>query len=167
MDMGRQKENSSVQGFPIGPDQFLVPVEGVLPVPFHGSASVVVLIHIDESIALAQFPCAGGNQVRAAPHGVSHEIHVVDLHGVLHGGQMHLMLEHLPHKVIDAQTKDIDPAGLKKQSRRLLVSFFASKHHTDTVFRPPHGAPQWSCQCRSLWPAPPILLPALYLDISV
>ena len=47
------------------------------------SASVIILVHIDEAIAFLHLPCGGGNQVNGAPHQISEAFHVVLLHGQL------------------------------------------------------------------------------------
>ena len=54
-----------------------IPVEGFLPRPLSGSASVLLFVYKDESIPFFHLPGSCTDQVDGRPGGVSHQIHAV------------------------------------------------------------------------------------------
>src|SRR5699024_6172984 len=61
----------------VGGDDFLVPVEAVLAQTAVVAGAVVVLVDVDEAVALGHLAGGGGHQVDAAPGGVAHQVHAV------------------------------------------------------------------------------------------
>ena len=52
-------------------DDLFVPVKAVFPAPLEGAAAVVVLIHIDEAVALFHLCGGRAHQVQTAPAGIT------------------------------------------------------------------------------------------------
>ena len=61
----------SAQVLAVALDDLFVPPEAVLAVTFEGAGAVIVGVHIDKAIALAQLTAADADQVDAGPHSVS------------------------------------------------------------------------------------------------
>ncbi len=61
----------------IGLDDLLVCEEAVLAATLVGTGAVVVLIDVDETVALAHLARAGGNQVDGTPPGVGNQVNAI------------------------------------------------------------------------------------------
>lgn len=68
----------------VGLDDLLVGVEAVLAAALVGTGAVVVLIDVDEAIALAHLAGAGGHQVDGTPPDVGDQVDAVG-NGLAHG----------------------------------------------------------------------------------
>ena len=74
----------SAQVFAVGGDHFLVPIEGVLPLPAQIAGAVVKFVDVDKTVPLGHFSGRGADQINAAPGGIADEVHAVLLHSQLH-----------------------------------------------------------------------------------
>ena len=57
----------SAQVFAVGGDHFLVPIEGVLPLPAQIAGAVVKFVDVDKTVPLGHFSGRGADQINAAP----------------------------------------------------------------------------------------------------
>lgn len=55
----------------------LIPVETLFLITLHSSASVIVAVHVDESVTFAKSGRGCADKVDASPGGVSHQIHAI------------------------------------------------------------------------------------------
>ena len=55
----------------------LIPVETLFLITLHSSASVIVAVHVDESVTFAKLCRGCADKVDASPGGVSHQIHAI------------------------------------------------------------------------------------------
>ena len=62
----------SAQVLAVALDDLFVPPEAVLAVTFKGTSAIVIGVHIDKTVALAQLAGRSGHQVDTGPHGVAH-----------------------------------------------------------------------------------------------
>ena len=69
---------------------FGVPIEAVFLITLERTVTLIVTIDIDKTIALGHLAGGGGNQVDAAPHGISEEVYTVFFNGLFHGTDMPL-----------------------------------------------------------------------------
>ena len=74
--------------FAVCRDDLLVPVEALFAAAGQGAAAVVVLVHIDEAVALVHLAGGGRDQVDAAPGGVAHQVDAVLFHRLFHLGDV-------------------------------------------------------------------------------
>src|SRR5699024_4307650 len=68
---GKNPVPASIQILAVGGDDLLVPVETVLAAARQGAVAHIVLVHIDEAIALAHLVGGGRDQVDGSPAGVA------------------------------------------------------------------------------------------------
>ena len=68
----------------IGSNDLFVPVKGLFLIAVPGASAVIVVVHIDEAVTLAQLSGGKGHHIDAAPRGVAHQIHAVQFHGLFH-----------------------------------------------------------------------------------
>lgn len=69
----------------IGCNDLLVPKEAVLPGALQGTLSGVILVHIDEAVALGHLSGTEADHVNATPDGIPQDLDAVENNGLLHG----------------------------------------------------------------------------------
>ena len=89
-------ESAAVLQFPsVGSSDFTVPVIAVFLQTLSGTLSVVVIIHIDESVSLLHFGRGTENDIDRSPGILSSQIHTVS-YRFLHLFNMSLQIVNLP-----------------------------------------------------------------------
>ena len=78
------------QFFPVGSNDFLVPVEGIFFASFQCSVAFVIAVDVDEAVALLHFAGREGYAVDAAPWRVAHQIDAVLFDSFFHFFDMRL-----------------------------------------------------------------------------
>ena len=68
----------------VGGNDLFVPVKGLFLIAVPGASAVIVAVHIDEAVTLAQLSGGKGHHIDAAPRGVAQQVHTVQLHGLFH-----------------------------------------------------------------------------------
>ena len=68
----------------VGGNDLFVPVKGLFLIAVPGASAVIVAVHIDEAVTLAQLAGGEGHHIDAAPRGAAQQIHAVQFHGLFH-----------------------------------------------------------------------------------
>ena len=109
-----------LRAHPVVADDLLVRVEAVLADALVGAGAVIVLVHVDEAVALAHLSRTGGNEVDRAPPGVADEVDAV-VDGLSHG--LHVLLQ-----VVDTVLV-VDARRAVRVANHLVARAHAVLHH--------------------------------------